>query len=981
MNKLLRNWLSQVESWEAAAEFGIPRDEWVKYDIIQRNEDVYIASLSAIFDALRIDDMEQKQSELWSLAKTLLVYSRGAAARYLSGVGRDLNQLYAATLFYIAGYPATATFLARNINDFSTEIAEEEFIHNFLSHDVSSVNSLTRQLALFVDGQTEDISDLMDNLSNSIATGIICDPRQFIAARLARECIQRFSNVNIWKLLREHAADYSTDAWKPFFATGGNAATMWELLPSQEMALTQGLMSRMETTFSLQMPTSAGKTALCELLIYQEVKIHGRFVLFLVPFRALAAEIQRDMSSRLHGLGIRILATHGGNIPTRSESSSVADAEVLIVTPEKFAALEQMIEGFSDRFQTIICDEGHLIDDESRGLGYELLLTRLRGVNVLGRRFIFLSAVLPNVSEINVWLGGDQQTFVQSEYRPVDTDYCFIKQVSSNSYCLDVNPTEAQPRSYYLYRFLTTDDFRYTNPVTGRLKLIDGRNNFSSLACAATLKARRNGPVALFTTTRGRQGIQSLGKTLLNMVQKGIRAAQERPSETPELKELFEYVLFLLGHEHLLAQLVRIGIGYHHGRLPQEIRRAIEEGVQEGSINIIICTNTLAEGVNLPIRTMVVHTVRRYDPDRDLHFFIPKRSIKNIIGRAGRAGKETRGRIIFVNWNERVRIEQVLREQEIEPAKGLLCRLIETLHEFSLNNKKELTNELFERQRPWFLEIIDKIDLALLNLIASDAQADTLDQHLNDLLEQTLARRLCTSEELQNCLEKVFQLRAEHLVATVEQAIWPKLRKSGSAPRFWRFVNEKLLLQHPLWLELQDPLDDQWLQEVIMPLLSYEGEDTSRDHGMLQDFIKGWMSGLTYQELAEACGCNVDRILDFVCNDVGYVLQDLVAKLCQLATETHDERDLSEPARNWSSLLQYGLGTLQQLDLFERGVSDRLAVWGATRYIEATQTTLRGRDLVVYLRRNGQFLRSSLERDERVPTMSVKRFIRELRIR
>jgi hypothetical protein len=140
------------------------------------------------------------------------------------------------------------------------------------------------------------------------------------------------------------------------------------------------------------------------------------------------------------------------------------------------------------------------------------------------------------------------------------------------------------------------------------------------------------------------------------------------------------------------------------------------------------------------------------------------------------------------------------------------------------------------------------------------------------------------------------------------------------------------------------------------------------------------MSGLAYRELAETCGCTVDKVLDLVCNDVGYVLQDLVAKLCQLAIEALGEGALSEPARSWPSLLQYGLGTLQQLDLFERGVSDRLAVWGVARYIEATRPALRGRDLVTYLRRNRRTVRDFLERDERVPTMSVKRLIRELRL-
>ena len=979
MNSLLRNWIAQVESWESASEFGIPRDEWAQYDVIKRNDDVYIASLSSIFDALRVTDIPSRQAELYSLAKTLLVYSRGAAARYLSGIQRDLNQLYSAALFYVAGYPATAIFLTKSLSSSETDVIEEKFLINFLRHDISTSDPLSLQLASFVDGHTNELAGLTTLLTDSVSKGLLSDPRQFIAAKLASACIERFSTSNIWKLLRENADSYSQEAWRDFF-NAGSTTTMWELLPSQQDALDRGLLRRMDVTFSLQMPTSTGKTALCELLIYNEVKVHRRAVLFLVPFRALAAELHRGVSRRLLATGIRIIATHGGNIPSRSESASVETADVLIVTPEKFAAIEQVVEGLSERFITIICDEGHLIDDKSRGLGYELLLTRLQRTSVTGRRFIFLSAILPNVNEIHTWLGGDSQTLVQSSYRPVDMDYGFLTEESSDSYRLDMNPTMPQPRSYFLRRFLVKDDFRFMNPETERDNLFVGRKSFVSLACAAALKARRTGPVALFTTTRGDSGTHALGKKILEMLRKQIRAAKEGPTYSSGLPALHEFLSFLLGQDYLLAQLSSLGVAYHHGCLPQEIRRAIEEGVQDGSIHIVICTTTLAEGVNLPIRTMVVHTVRRYDPRQQSYKYIERRSIKNIIGRAGRAGKETRGRIIFINSSERGYIEEVLRDQKLERATGMLFKLIKALYDFSIKYNQELSNELFEQQPKDFLSLIDSIDFSLIELISSDTQEADLGQQLTALLEKTLASHFCSTEDLRRILDTVFRLRAEHLANTVDRTFWSKLKKSGTTPRFWKFVEERALLQHSLWTELLNPLDDRWLYEVILPLVEFTGDAISYDIAVLHEFIKGWMSGKTYNELSTSCSCEVDAVLDIVCNEVGYILQDLVAKLCQLAIETHEVDTLSEMARSWSSLLQYGLISLQQLDLFDRGVSDRLGAWGVMRYLDANAIELRGNDLVPLLQRNGAALITFLEADERVPAMSIKRLIHELRL-
>ena len=84
-------------------------------------------------------------------------------------------------------------------------------------------------------------------------------------------------------------------------------------------AIESGILEDANEAYSMQMPTSSGKTSLCEILIYNEVKGRDKKVLFLVPFRALASEIREGISKRLESAGISVVASHGGNIPTRSE--------------------------------------------------------------------------------------------------------------------------------------------------------------------------------------------------------------------------------------------------------------------------------------------------------------------------------------------------------------------------------------------------------------------------------------------------------------------------------------------------------------------------------------------------------------------------------------------------------------------------------------------------------------------------------------
>ncbi len=692
MNEQLRNMMAQMESWEAAIEFGIPEEEWAKYDVRRRSDDLYISSLANIFDALRVKEADEQQRQMAALAKTLLLFSRGSAAKYLRGVEISLNQVYSAALYYLAGFPATAILLSRSAYGLDAPNEEESFLQGFLSRRLrTDIPFQSLLLEMLQSGETSILSRLAGTMHEQVTFGLRNNPRKFIAAKLAFSCVKRFSKTNMWDTLRQHAAYYTSELWQPFLGNK-EAFPLWELFPSQLTAIRAGLLGDIDETFTLQMPTSAGKTALCEILIYHEVRARNRKVLFLVPFRALAAEIRDGMSRRLADAGIRMIATYGGNIPTSSETATVEDAEVLIVTPEKFTALTQVMPGLEDQFGTVICDEGQLIDDDTRGLQYELLLTKLRGTDAGPRKVVFMSATLPNVDDIHEWLGGQAKHLARSKYKPVEVDYAFLKPQSRTrkTWQLEINPMYERPRNYFLLRFLTQEDFRYLNSATGHMRLIGGWRSYLSLTAASALKARRNGPVAVFTSTRGEKGIQGLSDALLKLCETNALVAQNAPRLSTHLADLIEYIGFLFGEQFSLTRLLHHGAGFHHGMLPQEVRRVMEEGIQDGTINLLLCTNTLAEGVNLPIRTLVVHTVRRYDRDAQEWKYLPNRNIKNIIGRAGRAGKETRGRVLFVNENERGRVEEVLREERMMPVHGALYRLIAAINDFAVRNKMSL---------------------------------------------------------------------------------------------------------------------------------------------------------------------------------------------------------------------------------------------------------------------------------------------------
>lgn len=974
MEASLRYFMAEIESWEAATEFEIPEDMWAGYRVRQRSDDLYIAAISAIFDALREVDGEIKSRDLSELARTLLIYSKSSASKYLNGVERNLNLLYSASLFYIAGYAATASLVATEIDVSKLVYEEEFFLLGILSKKIiNEIPSHEKLEVLMKSGTERDYENIFTWLDESEKSGLQDNPNLFIASRLALNCVRRFRKYSTWKLLEIHSSGFNRETWLPFIESD-TTFPLWELFPSQRTAVEKGIMGDANEVFSLQMPTSAGKTSLCEIIIFHEVKIRRKKVLFLVPFRALAAEIKEGISKRLERTGIGVVASYGGNLPTRSESASVETADVLIVTPEKFIALSQSIPDLEPSFETIICDEGHLIDDDNRGLQYELLLSRLKGEDIGSRKIVFISAILPNVSGIHSWLGGREENMAISNYSPVETDFAFIKK-NGDQWQLDFNTIFSRPKNFFLSRFLTDDDFRYLNPTTHRSKLYDNRSSPTALACAAALKASKVGAVALFTTMKGRNGVKGLCNGLISMIKNQINLAPRITPMSEELNRVREYCIFQLGTDYVLAEALQYGIGIHHGSFPQDIRREMEEAIHKGIIKILICTSTLAEGVNLPIRTLVVHTIKRFEGDYSRE--ISRRSIKNIVGRVGRAGKETRGRIIFANDNEQIYIESVFMGTLLEPAKGAIFKLITILDNFVKQHSLKLDNDLFEKQGHEFLKILDKIDAAILDLMPSEFIVEEMDAHIGKIIENTLAYQYFETEELKERAKEVFLIRANALIETCAAEKITRLKITGTVPRFLNFIDASTVLENENWLTLSDVNSTVWLSEIIRPLINSPNLNITSDHEHIIQSILLWMSGYTYHEIATILSIEIDGCLEIIGNIIGFKLQEVISKTTQLAIEKYGD-EISEIAQNWASMLQYGLGSLQQLDLFELGASDRLSVWGICRYLEKDGIDLRGRDLLKHLKETSRDVYKALFADNRVPHLSRERIVAEL---
>ena len=228
---------------------------------------------------------------------------------------------------------------------------------------------------------------------------------------------RRLSRTSVWTELADHIA---RDAlWRRYAllsARGRGASALEarsgaELWESQITALRAGLLSDSNSGLAIRMPTSAGKTRIAELAILDTLSRPSKpQALYIAPFNALADEVESAMSGIFADLGFRVSSVLGNYYDIDDlEGSLVDSSDLLIITPEKLTLLLRTRPQHFENVGLVVLDEGHIIDSNDRGIGYEILLTRLRQHLPDDARFLFLSAVISdeNAADFAEWLCGD----------------------------------------------------------------------------------------------------------------------------------------------------------------------------------------------------------------------------------------------------------------------------------------------------------------------------------------------------------------------------------------------------------------------------------------------------------------------------------------------------------------------------------------------------------------------------------------------
>ena len=767
---------------------------------------------------------------------------------------------------------------------------------------------------------------------------------------------------------------HSLASWLPTLQKNSFVRELW---PAQRLLGECGILSGRSGV--VQMPTSAGKTRATEIIIRSAfLGNRTELAVIVAPFRALCNEIRDSLSAAFRGEWINV-----------DELSDVFQADfdvdlllkgkhVIVVTPEKLVYVLRQNPELAVKIGLLIYDEGHQFDNGTRGVTFELLVTSLKALAPKDAQTVLISAVISNAEAINGWLNRDDSVVASGTHLgPTFRSFAFASWQDTLGRLEFVAENDLEKGEFFVPRLIEQIQL-HKKPKERKNRTFPNKDDGSSVALYLGLKLVPSGSVAVFCGTK--PSAAAVCEMATDIFARSVPL--HKPIEYSNRDEI-QRLCFLhernLGSDAIATQSAKLGVFAHHGNTPHGIRLAVEYATKENLVKFVVCTSTLAQGVNLPIRYLIVNTTRQGSDT------IKVRDFHNLIGRAGRSGMYTEGSILFANpgiydhrevVKERWRwdnIRDLLNPRNAEPCISTLLAVFGPLKsrdgkralkmqplDFVLtyiNNPsgldglaKELAakfgNEGFVEdelagQIAYKKNIISAIESYLM-AYWSKAEADSTEDSVAGLARGTLAYYLAKDdEEVRKQLIDLFILLARN----IEQKVPEMDRRRGFGRTLYGLLDSIAIEQwvtenagRILECESQDEL-----ASVIWPLLARYVRNRPFNRcnpaSVLRDVAMGWLQGQSYDELFSiltnasvrfgagkgARYPTLDNVVDICENGLAYDGMLAIGAVAEILERLRpEEKGASDRLRLLQKRVKYGLPSASEISVYELGFSDRV---------------------------------------------------------
>ena len=402
-------------------------------------------------------------------------------------------------------------------------------------------------------------------------------------------------------------------------------------------------------------PTGSGKTNVAMLAILREIGKHrnpetGEIMLddfkivYIAPLKALVQEQVGNFGKRLEPYGIRVSELTGDRQLTKQQ---IADTQIIVTTPEKWDVITRKATdmSYTNLVRLIVIDEIHLLHDD-RGPVLESIVSRtIRKIEQTGDpvRLVGLSATLPNYRDVASFLRVDPLNGLfhfDGSYRP-----CPLRQEF-------IGITEKKA----IKQLKTMNDVCYTKVMEQV-----GQNKQQLLIFVHSRK--ETAKTAKYIKDKALE-METIGQILRSdAASREILEEESAQVMDRDLKELMPY-----------------GFGIHHAGMSRSDRSSVEDLFADGSLQVLVCTATLAWGVNLPAHTVIIKGTQIYSPEKGSWVELSPQDVLQMLGRAGRPQYDTFGEGIIITTQSEMQYYLSLMNQQLPIESQFVSKLADNLN-------------------------------------------------------------------------------------------------------------------------------------------------------------------------------------------------------------------------------------------------------------------------------------------------------------
>ncbi len=965
-------------------EYRVPEEYHIK--ITRDPARLFTLTIGLLGDfAARINSEDVDEEHLNELQKHLQFSTRFFDAYLGSQLRQGLDPyllLLGSASYYLCDLPGSSQVLANRLGEHCPNLdcsGLEDLLLWLLQADWSKyfaspgvygeyIDTISQHLVHYFESG-EGYDDLLEYTTNLRKTAYdIGTPRQLLFADVCCAIVKRRLENSTWYSLPRYSG-LVTNQWLPVLRKETFVRELW---PAQHLLGEQGIF--LGKSAVVQMPTSAGKTKATEIII-RSALLAGRasVVVVVAPFRSLCHEIRNDLLESFRNEHVKVEEFTDVFQVDFEIVEQAEQPQILVVTPEKLVYALRHTPVFAAYIGLLIYDEGHQFDNGTRGITYELLLTSLKTMVPREVQTILISAVIKNAADVGKWLiGNDAEIVSGTDLIPTYRSVAFASWLDRLGRLEFVDRVNPDNQEFFVPRIIEQQELQLRGRES-RPRVFPEKTDGQAIALYLGLKTVVNGGVAVFCGKKSTAS--SLCNKAVDAYDRGLSFTKPvEYSDQNEIKRLCFLHERNLGTEATATESAKLGIFSHHNNTPRGIRLAVEYAMKEELAKFVICTSTLAQGVNLPIRYLIVTSTYQ---GRDQ---IKVRDFHNLIGRAGRSGMYTEGSVIFAEpmvyderrrrrgqwrWN---RVKGLLNPNNSEPCASTILSVFDPF--YNKDRNRSIPAETFilaysdgdveglavrlasqyiddgftaaglKKQIEWKMNIISAVESYLM-AHWDDSGNELQDDNVTELARQTFAYFLADDNQQRQIIE-LFRLLAQNIALNVPE----RSRRNVFAKTLYG-VHNSIAIEDWTTQHIENLMACNSHEELLVtlwPVISGNIHNNTFEKCTPPDILKNialqWIQGKSFDNLLKLLKSSdskigtgsrprhptIDHVVDICENALSYdgtLVINAVSELIEII-QPRGSDNLIRNLQKLQKRLKYGLPSTSSITLYEIGFADRV---------------------------------------------------------